>query len=147
MSDLKKLILESLKDINQGYEIAETDLTEVLLQVTDAVQEATGAPFDFSYHSVFETPSESVFRVLLDFDRNEIDSETHKVSDIKITPMGYPIYFGNFNRSAELFMPQATLDDRKALETHFFSMLSDPNSSLVQAIGFGLRKRKRVRGY
>lgn len=146
MSDLKKLILDSLKDINHAYEIAEADLAEVLLQVTEAVREATGAPFDFSYHSVFESPSESVFRVLLDFDSNEFDSETHKISDIKITPMGYPIYFGIFNKSAELFMPQVTLDDRKALETHFFGMLSDPNSSLVQAIGFGLRKRKRTRG-
>lgn len=145
MSELKRRILESLRSINQGYEIAENDLTEVLLQVTEAVQEATEAPFDFSYHSVFESPSESIFRVLLDFDPSDFDSEQHKISDIKIPPNGYPIFFGNFNKSSEYFSPQAQLAGRKELEAHFFDMLSDPSSSLVQAIGFGLRKRKRAR--
>ena len=85
------------------------------------------------------------FRVFLDTGVNDMEAEVVNITHLRIPAHGYPVSYGTYTKNTGAFIPaqNSDLKDLEAVEKFFADLLSNPESTLIQAIGFALRRSSR----
>lgn len=141
--DFGAIIKGTLAGINAGFEQARGDLQEVLDAITEGIQENTDSGYRVFAHVVAEDPKATILRLHFDPDQLDTDAETFPLGTLQMSAKGYPIVRGTYRKlggfTATSNEPIA-FQNKAELEEYFAQLLSNPDSSLVQAIGFAMRK-------
>lgn len=145
MIDFNEILANTLGKINQGFDQAISDFIETVDSVDSAVKGAhKEGLFGIGYSTVNESPKGSVFRVYFDPNADDLEVPTLAIGYFLVPYKGYPIQFGQYRKLTDDFKPRMEFPDRAELEKYFANELSDPESSIIQAIGFGLRSTKKM---
>ncbi|WP_159874666.1 hypothetical protein [Aquitalea denitrificans] len=144
MTDFLKIIQTTLQDINSGFETAKNDLNNVVESINEAVLKTSARSFSMYTRPLTESPKGDIYRVYFDTDTEDSDAEVMTIMDFMIYPKGYPIDMGSYRKQTGAFSPIKRLANRSDLEEFFAAALSDPESSIIQAIGFGMRKYRNA---
>lgn len=141
--DFGAILKDTLAGINAGFEQAAGDLQEVLDAITEGIQEHTNSGYKVYAKVVSEDTKATIFRLYFDPDPLVSDAEVIPLTTLQVSAKGYPIMRGTY-RKVGGFTPAASdpvaFQNRAELEQYFAHQLSDPDSNLVQAIGFAMRK-------
>ena len=148
MTDFNVLLRQSLAIVNDGFQNARDEIERIVAKLSAAVKQTAGEDFAVEMSEVSATPKGTTFRIY--FDPNSMDptAEVITVAALFVPSKGYPVLRGTWNKSTNTFFPTQggelrTLED---VEKFFADLLSNPESSLIQALGFALRRSVSRRG-
>ena len=86
----------------------------------------------------------STFRIFLDPDVSDSSAQVAVIVYMRIPAQGYPVQVGTYNKSGGIFTPNnKDLANKSEVEEYFADQLQDPDSKLIQAVGFALRRRNK----
>lgn len=139
--DFDSILRESLSAVNSAYDAAYNDLNEVVAKIRDAMIATTGDGSALELKRVAADRSSTTFRLYIDPDPKDPEASLITVTSFRIPTAGYPILFGTYSKVSEAFKDAGKLDDKSALVQYFAEQLKEPESALVQAIGFAMRQR------
>ena len=71
---------------------------------------------------------------------NDREAYFSNIASFKISLKGYPIEEGIVRHPANYFSMNSKLSDPEEIRSYFAQMIQDPDSSLVQAVSFIMRK-------
>ncbi|CAM2151716.1 protein of unknown function [Pararobbsia alpina] len=142
MTDFNELIKRSLSIVNESYAQAKGDVEGVIERIDFSLRDNAGDHFALVFAEFASSLKGVVFRVHLDTDVYNPQSELVTIVHMRILSTGYPIELGEINRNTGLFSAGGNaLSSVQDVEEYFADQLSNPNSALIQAIGFALRKK------
>lgn len=142
MVDFNDIVKKSLAVVNQGFVKARDDLGAVVERIDISLRENAGDHFALLLSEVSSSLKGTIFCIVLDADTFNATATLIPVLHIRIPTSGYPLELGSINRVTELFVDSdQRLASMSEVEAYFVEQLSDPNSVLIQAIGFALRKK------
>lgn len=143
MANFDALIKKSLAIVNDGYQQALADVKVVVEKLSNAIRQNAGEHFALEVSEVKSDVKGVTFRIFLDTDVNDLQADIVTIVHIRILSKGYPILHGSFNKTQNVFvsMDGNELEDMAAVEQFFADLLADPESSLIQALGFAMRKK------
>lgn len=141
MPNFDEILKKSLSAVNDGYGAALEDLNNVVEKLALAIKGNAGEQFNLELAKVSEDIKGATFRVYLDPDPEDANVSLINVGHFRLLSSGYPIYSGLYNKSSSLFSPEREFSDVVALEGFFAELLASPDSTLIQAIGFAIRKK------
>lgn len=139
--DFNQIVANTITGLNKGYEQAIYDLTDISNQVSSAIKNNSKSDFDIFIRPLFEAPKGDIFRVYFDTNSEDPESETIPIATLFIPPKGYPIQLGSYRKVTDEFKAYRIIENRNEFESYFAELLSNPDSALIQAIGFGMRKK------
>lgn len=139
MNNFSDILKNSILQVNNGFEKAHEALVKVIGQLTTAIEEI-GA-FACRLSEVENRPEAAIYRLSFDPNPDDIEVKLIHLAMFRIPSYGFPIETGNYIKNRDEFVIENIIEDEAALESLFKDILSDPNSSLVQAIGFALRSK------
>ena len=149
MEDFDSILQRSLATINVGYQTAFDDVKSVVQKISSSIKRSAGENFDLEVQEISDDVGGSTLRVYLDTDSSEPRAEVMTIVHIRIPSNGYPIFQGGFSKSSNRFSGShhdAAIADKNGVEEFFRQMLINPESPLIQALGFALRvKANKVR--
>jgi hypothetical protein len=138
MSDYEELLRASLSGPTEAYKVANSDLNEVVVAVSSALQKVTGLPVKLELRRRSEEVEGTVYNLTLAGGKNP-DSLVTFIVPAK----GYPIRVGaTMTARGELVTPRV-LADKEALESYFAELSTNPDSALVVRMSFLLRTRQK----
>lgn len=138
-----ELLRKSLESVNEKYEIAYGDVYGYVEKLRAAVNTSLGANASVELVEMTSDVKSTIFRLVIDTDSEDANSEVAILSTFKIKASGYPIEVGFYNKSTNMFRIEGQMDSKEDLEKFFIELLATPESSLIQIIGFALRKRNQ----
>lgn len=139
--DFNEIVATTIVGLNKGYEEAIGDLKDILLRVGEAIRNNSKENFDVFFRTLSESPRGDIYRVYFDTNSEDPDAETLQIATFYIPPKGYPIQIGVYRKVTDEFKAHGTIKNRDEFESFFGELLSDPDSTLIQAIGFGMRRK------
>ena len=146
MQDFNDILRRSLSIVTDGYEKARGDINDVVGLIRGAIKENIGDNFSLELAEAKTDIKGSTFNIYLDTDIYDLSASIVPVVDIRIPGGGYPVELGDFNKSLQVFHSRdEVLCSRIDVEQFFAQQLSDPDSSLIQSIGFALRQKANKR--
>lgn len=140
MQDFKDILKKSLTAVNEGFESAMRDLDTVTGNVNAAVKEIASQSFEVSLRKVSEDVTAVIYRVSLDMTVDNVKSTVMAITHFSVPSKGYPLHFGSYSKRDDEFSISGRIDAIWELEQFFVDMMNDPDSSLIQSIGFAIRK-------
>lgn len=140
MIDFVELVNRSFATINKGFDESISDLARILESITSAIRNASSRNFQLDYRIEVEGPKGSLARVYFDPDPTDMSAEPYTITYIWIPAKGYPIEGGSYRKAIDKFDTIDVFHDAAALEGYFADLLTNPDSVLIQAIGFGMRQ-------
>ena len=141
MTNFDELLKKSLSVVNDGYQIACNDVGAIVDKLGKAIKQNAGDQFGFEMSEVQSDVKGVTFRIYLDPDSNDINAALLNIAHIRIPSKGYPIFYGVFNKSSNVFAAADKLENAEEVAEYFSDFLKDPESPLIQAIGYVLRKK------
>jgi len=144
MSDFDDLIRASLQTANAGFQQADTDLNDVVRQVSESISRVSGGKVSLRLVVLSDKPEQRIYQAQVVSGKQAAEVEG---SNFAVTTNGYPILVGiptvdfasqNFDVSA-----MQPLNDKAAIEAHFRSQLATPDSPLVFKVAFFSRNQKK----
>lgn len=142
MVDFSDLLKGTLESINKAFREVESDLSDVSSRISTAVKTNVGGQFDIIKSEVRNTIDGVVYRFYFDTNVNDDTADAVTLCFIRLPVTGYPIFAGKYNYKDKIFSPQEELSDKQELELYFERFFDNPESALIQAIGFALRKNR-----
>lgn len=139
--DYDSILRATLTTINQGFENAQRDLVSVVEAVSNSLKRNANDTFNLDFTNLREDYNGTIYRIFFDENPNDLEAATITVDFFYIPSKGYPIEQGNYYRTNEEFKKHQEISSKEELELYFQEMLKDPESSLIQAIGFSMRKK------
>lgn len=144
MVDFSSLLKDTLAAVNKVFKEADSDLSDIASRISSAIKTNVGEQFDIVKSEIKNTIDGVVYRFY--FDTNVLDERAEAITlcFIHIPVTGYPIFSGNYTYKDRTFVAKGKYDNKKDLEEYFEKFFEDPESSLIQAIGFALRMGKKI---
>lgn len=143
MVDFNEILKKSLLTVNEGYQRAYEDLSSVVAGVRESIKQNAGQEFTIELSQISAQLEGTSFQIYMDTDVNNSHAQIYRITDIEIPQTGYPIFLGAYNRVHQTFMRgEESFEDAEAISTYFAEQLSNPESRLIQLIGFALRRRQ-----
>ena len=137
-----EILKKSIAAVNDGYAAAHEDLTVTVDKVREAVVASAGGQVALELKKSASDIKGTTYRLYLDPNVNDMEQEVVTITYFQIPASGYPIKYGIFRKSGYSFTSAGEIEDQAALLKYFGGLLEQPESVLVQAIGFALRQRK-----
>ncbi|MFJ1213317.1 hypothetical protein [Burkholderia pyrrocinia] len=145
MTNFDSLLQKSLATVNDGYEQARQDLENIVSEVDTSLKSNLGDEFAFVAIEEDINIKGTIYAISLDTETDNRSAPYIPIVSIRIPSTGYPIETGSISKSTGLFTVDGTvLKDSSDIKTFFSAQLENPNSMLIQAIGFALRKRNHI---
>lgn len=138
MSRFDALLKKSVAEVNAGFEQAQKDLFEIVGEISRSVQDLGN--FAINLTVVGSDVNGTTYRLTLDPDTNDLEATPLRLLTLNIPTKGYPIGHGVYSKLNEEFRPHGSFLNIEELTSYFESLIGDPSSSLIQAIGFAMRK-------
>jgi hypothetical protein len=135
------ILRQSLAAVNDGYMSALNDLSGTVDKVREAVIQNADDKVGLELQKVASDLKSSTFRFFLDPNVADINQELITITCFQIPSSGYPIKCGTLHKPGNHFTATGEIEDREGLLRYFSDLLQQPESRLVQAIGFALRQR------
>ena len=142
MSKFSELLKQSVASVNEGFERAQSDVIAVVSELEQSLKEM--GPFALRFSLFSNEADGAIFRLIFDTNPQDLEAPAITILTMKIPSIGYPIFTGTYNKGAAEFRNGTALEDKAQLDGYFESMLSDPTSRFIQAVGFALRKIEGV---
>lgn len=139
--DFDEILKRSVTSVNAGYEAALADLRKVIGQLDAAVKNNAGAKYGFVLQELHSDIKGTTFRTYFDTDVNNARATIMDILAIRLPAAGYPLSVGTFDKGNKSFHPLEELPDVDALNRVFVTLIREPDSALIQAIGFALRNK------
>ncbi|WP_143450355.1 hypothetical protein [Janthinobacterium sp. BJB446] len=139
--DFDSILRKSLTVVNDGFQDALTDLKGVVEAVSESVKNNAGQKFALALGEVSNDLRGSTFRVFFDTDVNNVRARIIDVLYFRIPASGYPIFEGQYDKGSKNFSAGKELKDKDSIAQEFGSLLRNPDSSLIQAIGYAMRTK------
>ena len=133
------LLKASLAVVNDGFQRAVSDLNDMASEVDAAIKRNANARFGLSVSELTSDMKGSTYNVYFDPNIHSSKSVIIDVAYFRVPASGYPISIGLYQRNTRNFYPEASISDRGELESVFERFLQDPESALIQAVGYALR--------
>ncbi len=141
MIDLETLVMQSFSTINDRFNIAQKDLQDIVNEMSNVLKKVTGvSSIELGIAVQFENETGSCYRVYLDANPGDPAAYYINVASFKISLKGYPIEEGVLRQPANQFSGNRELSNPEEIRSYFAQMIQDPDSSLVQAVSFIMRK-------
>lgn len=121
---------------------AHDDLTQVVEKVRVAVVGYAGEQVALELKKSAANMRHTTFRLYIDPDTADPEQSMMTITHFQLPAAGYPIKYGTFSKVTDSFNPAGELPDVDSLNKYFAELLSQPESVLVQALGYALRKRR-----
>lgn len=137
--DFNAILKLSLAAVNDNYQEAVRDVEEVVGSVHAAVQQNAGKRFGVVLTDQSADIKGSTFRIYFDTNVDVMRAKIIDVLFVRIPSSGYPIALGTIDKSTKNFFAEQQIIDKEQLQKAFAQLLQNPESSLIQAIGFALR--------
>lgn len=118
-----------------AFDRADNDLQMAISQANEAVGKFTKGLLALG----LDQREDGVPGRLYDLDLTEMSSHVTTVGSFFVTHTGYPIQFGEVDRSGA-FYSHGNLNTSEELIKHLFDLISSPDSSLTVAIAFRMRR-------
>lgn len=142
MTDFNEILRKSLSIVNDGYQQAVDNIKEVVSNLSDSIKANAGEDFSLEIGEISSDLKGATFRIFLDTDVNDVEASTMNIIDLRIPVGGYPVQLGTFTKSIQSFKAaEQVLNNKSDIEQYFAQQLSEPDSRLIQAIGFAVRRR------
>ena len=133
MVDFTGLIKNSIVGMNDGYNQVKTDLTTIISDFNNSVQQITGSKVGIRVIENFKTNEASIFSVVI---IHGGDSST-SIGAFRVFRRGYPVLY---SKMAAPFIPSGEFKSKEDIEAHFAAIAADRESPVVQAVALALRK-------
>lgn len=140
MVDFDSIIKTTLTTINEGFQISRKDFFSTIESINQSIKNNSTKEFIFGWNDVSEDINGSIYKVYFDSNPNNLNAPWITIDYFFIPSKGYPIEQGNYFLSKQEFVKHKEILSKKELEVYFQDMLMNPESALIQAIGFALRK-------
>ncbi|MGF6115901.1 hypothetical protein ABIE30_002974 [Janthinobacterium lividum] len=137
--DFDSILKSSLKVVNDGYQTSLSDLKDVVSDLNAAVVRNAGKQFSVVVGEVANDIKGGTFRVYFDTNVNNSRARVIDVVFLRIPAGGYPIAIGVFDKSTQRFFSEQDIVDKEGLLYAFAQLIENPDSALIQAIGYALR--------
>lgn len=146
MANFDELIKKSLSVVNDGFQRTLADLTALVEQVNSAIKQHAGPQCGLVLEQIDSDMKGANYRLSLDTEAGNPQAPRIGITHFRLLPKGYPLLHGRYNQAKKMFLGSefSTLADQKQVEEYFANLLQDPDSSLIQAMGFALRLQARV---
>lgn len=142
MTNFDLLLKKSLAAVNDGYEQARSDLQHIVSSVDSSLRSNLGDDFALVATEEEISIKGTVYTVSLDTETSNRSSPYIPIVSLRIPSTGYPIEVGSMVKSTGTFSTDGTfLVDIESIKSFFAAQLDNPNSLMIQAIGFAIRKR------
>lgn len=139
--DFENSLKRSLMVVNEGYQNARNDVDRLLSSLAEAVSKIAGEQFVLGVDEFSSDVKGTNLRINLDTDFTDMNADIVDIAFIRIPAKGYPIQHGPLLKATKTMMVQTHIADAEELAKFFLDMIENPDSPLVQAIGFALRKK------
>lgn len=139
--DFNEILKSSLAVVNDNYQLALKDIQEVVDSVHTAVQNNAGEKYGVTLSSTSVDVKGSTFRIYFDTNLENMRSRVIDVLFVRIPSGGYPVAVGTVDKATKKFYTEETVNNKDELNKYFTQFLKNPESSLIQAIGFALRNQ------
>lgn len=143
MDDFNDILKKSLSVVNEGFRAAMDDIENIIAAVRESIKGNAGNEFSLECSEVFSNIKGSIYRVFLDTDSFDPEADLVVLTYFRIPQKGYPIELGNYNKVTGFSVSGKLWTSKDDVMNHFVSQLQDPESQLIQAIGFALRRRMK----
>lgn len=140
--DFNEILKNSLAAVNDNYQIAVGDLEEVVESVHTAVQRNAGEKYGVILTDLSADIKGTTFRIYFDTNIENLRSKVMDVLFVRVPSSGYPIAIGTVDKATKKFYGEETANNKEELKKYFGQLLQNPESSLIQAIGFALRTQE-----
>jgi hypothetical protein len=144
--DFDSLLKGTLSVVTEGFQTAVTDLRDLVATVGQAIQRNAGEKFALEASEESSDLKGSTYEVYLDPDVFNPRVKIIPVAYFRIPANGYPIAQGSIHKSLRSFIFEKNLADKSELEQVFAALIQDPDSSLIQALGYALRAEEQDDG-
>lgn len=143
MNDFDALLKRTLSIVNADYDEALSVVDAVVTQLREAITTNAGSEFAFEITELSNDINGSVHRIYLDPDSNDSAARIAVITYLQIPSTGFPIKVGRFSKNTGFTAEEDDLKDSEEVVKYFSNFLEDPNSKLIQAIGYALRLKSR----
>lgn len=142
MTDFNALLRKSIATVQEGYQSAVKDLSEVVNEIGVAISDLSSGACDLQLQTIAVDVAGTSFRIYLDTNSKDPSALSVPIIDLFLTNKGYPINAGQIDKATGRFFTQTYFSDRADLERFFADTLGNPDSSLIQSLGFAMRKNE-----
>lgn len=139
--DFDEILRQSVLSVNAGYETALSDLRTVVGKLEAAVKKNAGEKYGFILNELHSDVRGTTFRTYFDTDVKNVRAAIMDIIIIRLPASGYPLSIGTFDKGSKNFNPTEEIPDVDALNRVFVTLIREPDSALIQAIGFALRNK------
>jgi hypothetical protein len=143
MTDFDAILKRTLSVVNASYDEALEVVESVVRQLGNAISTNAGGEFVLEMIELNNDISGSVHRIYLDPDSTDDNARLVTITYLQIPSTGFPIKVGRFSKNTGFIASDKNLDTSSDVEEYFSNFLEDPNSKLIQAIGYALRLKSR----
>ena len=133
------IAIQLISEINQKYEIARNDLNSVVGELENSLKKII-PHIKFNLQTISDEFDGTTSRLILDPNSADMEIGVVKITDFFIPSTGYDIGFGDHLKNINEFQFEGKLKTKDDIESFFQTIMSDPNSRVIQAIGFAARR-------
>lgn len=138
--DFEDMFKKSLSVVNEGFRAAYNDLDDLVSSLSEAIRNIAGERFDIGFSEIHKEIKSTTYRVYLDPDTGDIDAQLLDFSYIRIPSKGYPIVKGgSVIKGTNILTGDVKIENKEQLAEAFAAFIQDPDSPLIQSIGYALR--------
>lgn len=139
MSDFDALLRRTLSVVNENYESSLNVVKGVVQKLGEAIEKNAGDEFLFAMTEVNSDINGSVHKIFLDPNNDDDSVRLVIINYVLIPSTGFPIKLGKYSKTMGFMADEDDLNDPEDVNKYFSRLLEDPNSKLIQAIGYALR--------
>lgn len=143
MTNFNEILKETLSAVNKAFNTAQKDLQEIATEISNAVKENAGADFDFVMREIRSDVDGVLYRFYFDTDVEDEYADAINISFVHIPQTGYPLSHGSYSFKNKDYTRIKSFADKEELEYYFSNFLKEPESPLIQAIGYAVRKKQK----
>lgn len=143
MVDFSDLLQRSLATVNDKYARTVEDLRTVVSELRASIKTIANNEFGFELAEIVSDVHGTTFQIYLDSDVTVPNATLVTVAEFHVGATGYPVEIGTFHKGTRRFVSGGfpPLNDIEQIRVFFVEQLSNPESPLIQGIGYAMRKR------
>jgi hypothetical protein len=140
MIDFDSVLKNSLKIVSEGYQGALSDVKDIVSEVSMAVARNGNEQFALYVQEMSSDIKGGSFKIRFDTNVNNGRAKVIDIVYVRIPSIGYPIGVGSFDKHSQRFFVDDELTDKESLRNYFLRLIENPESTLIQSIGYAMRK-------
>lgn len=141
MKKFSSLVLSVIDSLNKNYEAARNDLFEIVADIEFNMKEIL-PDFTIGLTTLEDSTEGTFYRLVATPAPNDHVVGNIRITDIFIPASGYPISSGRFILNSDNYNPDIEFRTKNDIDIFFQDLLTKPESRLIQAIGFAMRRKK-----